>query len=56
LDERKREGWGRVDFLGMLILAARHDRAGFLAGLDGPVIIDEVQKAPNLCAERGCWF
>jgi predicted AAA+ superfamily ATPase len=28
--------------------AARHDPAGFLAGLDGPVIIDEVQKAPDL--------
>ena len=28
--------------------AARHDPVGFLAGLDGPVIIDEVQKAPNL--------
>jgi uncharacterized protein len=28
--------------------AARHDPAGFLSGLDGPVIIDEIQKAPNL--------
>ncbi len=28
--------------------AARHDPAGFLAGLDGPVIVDEVQKAPDL--------
>lgn len=28
--------------------AARHDPSGFLAGLDGPVIVDEVQKAPDL--------
>jgi predicted AAA+ superfamily ATPase len=28
--------------------AARHDPAGFLSGLDGPAIIDEIQKAPNL--------
>jgi predicted AAA+ superfamily ATPase len=28
--------------------AARHDPAGFLAGFEGPVIIDEIQKAPNL--------
>lgn len=28
--------------------AARSDPAGFLAGLDGPVTLDEVQKAPEL--------
>jgi len=30
------------------LAAARHDPTGFLAGLDGPVIIDEVQRAPEL--------
>jgi len=28
--------------------AARRDPAGFLAGLDGPVILDEIQRAPEL--------
>ncbi len=28
--------------------AAKADPAGFLAGLDGPVVIDEVQRAPEL--------
>jgi uncharacterized protein len=28
--------------------AARSDPAGFLAGLDGPIALDEVQKAPEL--------
>lgn len=28
--------------------AARSDPAGFLAGMDGPILIDEVQRAPNL--------
>lgn len=31
-----------------ILAAVRRDPAGFLAGLDGPVIIDEVQKAPEL--------
>ena len=31
-----------------VLSAARHDPAGFLAGIDGPVIIDEVQLAPHL--------
>jgi hypothetical protein len=31
-----------------VLAAARHDPAGFLAELDGPVIIDEVQLAPDL--------
>ncbi len=31
-----------------VLAAIRHDPAGFLAGLDGPVIIDEVQRAPEL--------
>lgn len=30
------------------LAAARHDPTGFLAGLEGPVIIDEVQRAPEL--------
>lgn len=30
------------------LAAARHDPTGFLAGPDGPVIIDEVQRAPEL--------
>src|SRR5215216_1312072 len=30
------------------LAAARGDAAGFLAGLSGPVIIDEVQHAPEL--------
>src|SRR5690348_3461298 len=30
------------------VSAARSDPAGFLAGFDGPVIIDEVQLAPEL--------
>jgi len=28
--------------------SVRHDPSGFLGGLEGPVIIDEVQKAPDL--------
>src|SRR5471030_2307032 len=28
--------------------AAQSDPTGFIAGLDGPVIIDEVQRAPGL--------
>lgn len=28
--------------------AVRHDAAGFLSGLDGPVVIDEIQRAPEL--------
>ncbi len=28
--------------------AARRDPAGFVAGLDGPVVLDEVQRAPGL--------
>jgi predicted AAA+ superfamily ATPase len=31
-----------------VLSAAQHDPAGFLAGIDGPVIIDEVQLAPRL--------
>ena len=31
-----------------LLAAARRDPAGFVAGLDGPVVIDEVQRAPEL--------
>ena len=31
-----------------VLSAARGDPQGFLAGLDGPVILDEVQRAPEL--------
>jgi uncharacterized protein len=31
-----------------VLAAARHDPAGFVAALDGPVIIDEVQHAPDI--------
>ena len=31
-----------------VLAAAREDPAGFLAGFDGPVILDEVQRAPEL--------
>lgn len=31
-----------------VLAAARSDPAGFLAGLDGPLTLDEVQKAPEL--------
>jgi len=31
-----------------VLAAIRHDPGGFLAGVDGPVIIDEVQRAPEL--------
>jgi len=31
-----------------VLAAARGDPAGFIAGLDGPVILDEVQRAPEL--------
>ncbi len=30
------------------LAAARSDPEGFLAGLEGPVVIDEVQRAPEL--------
>ncbi|MFZ2855729.1 MAG: ATP-binding protein [Rhodocyclaceae bacterium] len=30
------------------LAAARSDPAGFIAGLDGPVVLDEVQRAPGL--------
>jgi predicted AAA+ superfamily ATPase len=33
-----------------VLAAARNDAAGFLAGIDGAVVIDEVQKAPELFA------
>ena len=36
-----------LDDIGALA-AARSDPAGFLAGLDGPIILDEVQRAPEL--------
>ena len=36
-----------LDDLGVLS-AAREDPAGFLAGLSGPIILDEVQRAPAL--------
>jgi len=31
-----------------VLAAARHDPSGFLAGLDGPVALDEVQRVPEL--------
>jgi predicted AAA+ superfamily ATPase len=31
-----------------VLAAVKHDTAGFLSGLDGPVVIDEVQRAPEL--------
>jgi predicted AAA+ superfamily ATPase len=31
-----------------ILAAAKSDPAGFLAGLDGPVVIDEVQRVPEL--------
>lgn len=31
--------------------AALQDPAGFIAGLDGPVLIDEIQRAPELLLE-----
>src|SRR6266545_6480365 len=31
-----------------VLAAGRHDPAGFVAGLEGPVIIDEVQHAPDI--------
>lgn len=31
-----------------VLAAVKHDPAGFLSGLNGPVVIDEVQKAPEL--------
>jgi uncharacterized protein len=31
-----------------VLAAARNDPPGFLAGLDGPIVIDEIQKAPEL--------
>jgi len=31
-----------------VLSAARHDPAGFLAGLEGPVVLDEVQRVPDL--------
>jgi len=32
----------------VILAAARFDAAGFLSGLEGPVVIDEVQRAPQL--------
>jgi len=32
----------------VILAAAREDAAGFLAGIAGPVVIDEVQRAPEL--------
>lgn len=34
-----------------VLAAASRDATGFLAGLDGPVILDEVQRAPD-CSWR----
>src|ERR1035441_9513067 len=34
----------------VVLTAARHDPAGFLAHTRGPVILDEVQRAPGLFA------
>lgn len=31
-----------------VLAAARHDPSGFVRGLDGPVVIDEVQRVPDL--------
>jgi len=31
-----------------VLAAARGDPSGFIAGLDGPVVLDEVQRAPEL--------
>ncbi len=31
-----------------VLSAARADPSGFVAGLDGPVVLDEVQRAPDL--------
>lgn len=31
-----------------ILAAARHDPTGFLAGLGGPVVLDEIQRAPEL--------
>jgi len=31
-----------------ILAAARHDPASFIAGLEGPVIVDEIQRAPEL--------
>lgn len=31
-----------------VLSAARNDAAGFIAGLEGPVVLDEVQRAPEL--------
>jgi predicted AAA+ superfamily ATPase len=31
-----------------VLAAVKHDPTGFLSGLDGPVVIDEVQRAPEL--------
>ena len=30
------------------LAAAKHDPAGFISGLGGPVVIDEIQRAPEL--------
>ena len=32
----------------VVLAAARNDPAGFIAGFDGPLILDEVQRAPDL--------
>jgi len=31
-----------------VLAAVKHDTVGFLSGLDGPVVIDEVQRAPGM--------
>lgn len=31
-----------------MLAAAKHDPAEFIAGLDGNIVIDEVQRAPEL--------
>jgi len=32
----------------VVLAAAKHDPVGFIAGLSGPVILDEVQRAPEI--------
>jgi predicted AAA+ superfamily ATPase len=36
---------------GLTLQAALQDPAGFIAGLNGPVLIDEIQRAPGLLLE-----
>jgi predicted AAA+ superfamily ATPase len=47
LGERPARRYLTLDDQGVLD-AARSDPAGFLAGFDGPIILDEIQKAPEL--------